>query len=98
MLLTLALLVSASAHVDQPRFSTPELVLADGQALNAVEGMLFPSPVLFDIDRDGQRELVCGDLWGYLRVYENSGTEKQPVWGPAEKLKSGGEVIKVSNW
>ncbi|MDA1265371.1 MAG: hypothetical protein O2816_09875 [Planctomycetota bacterium] len=67
--------------------------------MNSVENMPFPSPVLFDIDRDGANELVCGDLWGYLWVHENTASEGEPVWGKSNKLQSiEGEDIQVSNW
>ena len=84
---------------DDVQFAQPELLLADGKPINQVEDMPYPSPVLFDVDRDGKDELVCGDLWGYLWVYENTAAEGAPVWGAATKLESAeGEVIKVSNW
>ena len=100
MLTLLTPLLLAGVHdVGPARFAAPELLLADGKPINQVEGMLYPSPVLFDIDNDGRDELVCGDLWGILRVYENIASEGDPVWGPATKLQSvDGEDIKVSNW
>jgi hypothetical protein len=96
----LQLLLPLLAAVDDPvEFAAPELLLADGQPVNAVEAMPYPSPVLFDVDRDGRDELVCGDLWGKLWVHENTAESGEPVWGASKKLETAeGEVLEVSNW
>ena len=96
----LSLLLPLLAVVDGPtRFAAPERLLADGRPINAEEGMLYPSPVLFDVDGDGQDELVCGDLWGHLWVHESAAEAGEPAWLAPEKLKSAdGEVLKVPNW
>ena len=87
------------AHEDDlPRFASPRVVLADGEPVNGVEKQPYPSPVLFDIDRDGQDELIYGDLWGFLWVHENQAESGEAVWGKAAKLESDGEPIEVSNW
>ncbi len=97
--LTPLLLTLSSAGCSPDDFAEPELLLADGKPLNQEEGMLFPSPVLFDIDRDGRAELICGDLWGHMWVYENIAGEGAPRWSAPNKLKSAdGKEIKVSNW
>ena len=56
----LQLLLPLLAAAEEPlEFAAPELLLADGQPVNAVEGMPYPSPVLIDVDRDGRDELVA---------------------------------------
>ncbi len=79
-------------------FDAPVRLLADGKPLNEVECMLYPSPVLLDIDSDGQRELVCGDLGGNLWVYENVEEEGDATWGPAVRLQSEGKDLELPNW
>ena len=70
------------------------------QFLNDAARQMYPSPAMFDIDRDGQLELVVGDIFGSLNVYENLSDEKSdPVWSTHIPLKlSDGEKVKVSNW
>ena len=82
----------------RPAFAAPVRLLAAGQPVNLVEEMPYPSPVLFDVDHDGRRELVCGDLWGYLWVYEDVGEAGDVEWGAAKKLQVDGEDLKVPNW
>lgn len=79
---------------DKAKFATPERLKANGKFVNEVEKTLYPSPVLFDIDGDGQRELVVGDLFGYLWVHEKSGSS----WGPSKKLQADGKALKLPNW
>ncbi len=51
----LSLLLPLMAVADGPtKFAAPEMLLAEGRPVNAEEGMLYPSPVLFDVDGDGQ--------------------------------------------
>ena len=55
----------------------------------------------YDIDADGQLELVVGDIFGSLNVYENQNEtgKGDPVWSQHVGLKSTeGKPIKVSNW
>ena len=69
--------------------------------LNTVAKKQFLSPGIFDVDGDGQAELVIGDLFGDVGVYENVNTSGtgDPAWGPRESLKGiEGEAIQTSNW
>lgn len=93
-------LIALAALAEEPtHFAEPLPLYADGVLMNGIEKMPYPSPVLFDIDRDGNDELVLGDLWGYMHVHENLAEEGDPVWGPSKKLEDeDGKVIKVSNW
>lgn len=79
-------------------FAPPVRLLAAGQPVNFIEEMLYPSPVLYDLDHDGRRELVCGDLWGYLRVYEDVGEADDVEWGAPQFLQVDGAPLKVPNW
>jgi hypothetical protein len=93
-----ALAQVSKAGAKQARFAAPERLLAHGKFVNEVEAMRYPSPVLLDIDSDGQRELVCGDLQGYLWVYEDEGKEGDLEWGLPAKLQSDGKDLKLPNW
>ncbi len=85
---------------DEEVFEAPVRLKVGDQFLNDAARQMYPSPAMFDIDRDGQLELVVGDIFGSLNVYENLSDEKSdPVWSTHIPLKlSDGEKVKVSNW
>lgn len=61
--------------------------------------VLYPSPVIRDVDGDGQVELYIGDLRGYIQRADriSSGTDSE--WGPAVNMKAtDGKDLKFSNW
>jgi hypothetical protein len=94
-----------SAGMDSPAFESdifeaPFRLKVGDQPLNNAARQMYPSPAMFDIDRDGQLELVVGDIFGSLNIYENLANGKSdPVWSSHIPLKGGdGEKIKVSNW
>lgn len=66
----------------------------------AVQDILFPTPVLFDVDGDGATELVVGDLWGSLFVHERAQREDGGFgWGErAELTYHDGSAIELPNW
>jgi hypothetical protein len=94
--LTVALAaVPAPELQDPPRFAAPVRLTADGDPLG--EKILYPSPRLFDIDRDGRAELVVGDLRGQILVAERTGDELA-AFGPLEPFVTDGRPLKFHNW
>jgi hypothetical protein len=83
-----------------PRFAAPVVIEAGGAPINGNDKILYPSPVLLDVDADGARELVIGDLWGNLFVHERVATEDGSiVWSAAENLKhADGSNVQLPNW
>lgn len=81
-------------------FEAPFRLKVGDQLLNNAARQMYPSPAMLDVDRDGQLELVVGDIFGSLNVYENlSDGKSDPVWSSHIPLKlSDGAKIKVSNW
>ncbi len=82
-------------------FDVPVLVMVGDRPLNTSAGQMYPSPAVYDVDSDGQVELVVGDIFGSLNVYENQNDSGKgdPVWSQHVPLKSAdGEPVKVSNW
>ncbi|MEM7261845.1 MAG: hypothetical protein AAF488_07610 [Planctomycetota bacterium] len=98
LLLGLTLSGSLVAGNTDSMFEAPVRLLVDDQPVNSKANALYPSPVLIDIDLDGRAELVVGDLWGHLRVYENTTTDGEPTWTGPAKLQADGKELKVSNW
>ena len=81
------------------QFDAPEMLYVGETPLNKDADQMYPSPAMFDIDNDGQLELVVGDIFGSLNVYENMAKEGDPKWSEFKPLKTfDGEDIKVSNW
>lgn len=92
------LLSAVWSYAHEVEFKPPvRLMDGEGKFINDNGKILYPTPVLMDIDNDGQSELVIGDLWGYLRVYERS--DKALTWiGPKKLTTEDGKELKVSNW
>jgi len=53
------------------------------------------SPVMVDWNRDGKRDLLCGDYNGNVNYWENTGTDVSPLFNGSMKLKAGGSIIDV---
>ena len=81
-------------------FEAPVRLMVGDQPLNTRARQMYPSPAVYDVDSDGKVELVVGDIFGSLNVYENQNTGKgDPVWSKHTRLKTAkGKPIKVSNW
>ena len=101
-LLTLATTFTAAlaalADPPKPQFDPPVRLTADGRPINQTEKLLYPSPVLLDIDGDTRVELVVGDLWGKLRVYPAAGKRGELAWGKGANLQVKGKDLTVPNW
>jgi hypothetical protein len=66
-----------------PMFQACETLLAAGVpiVLNRV------NPYVFDLDRDGVQDLICGANDGYVRFYKNMGSNEVPDLAAEETLK-----------
>lgn len=82
-------------------YEAPTRLMVGDQPLNVEARQMYPSPAMYDVDNDGQIELIVGDIFGTLNVYENENTtgSGEPVWSRHTALKTAeGKQIKVSNW
>lgn len=85
-----------SGASDAPRFAPARRISA--QDAFAGSERLFPSPVLFDVDGDGHRDLVVADLRGSLTVAPGL-AEAPGRFGKEVPLeKSDGNQLDFSNW
>ena len=94
----LAAALASLGDPPKPQFDPPVRLTSDGQPINQTEKLLYPSPVLLDIDGDTRVELVVGDLWGKLRVYPAAGKRGELTWGKGTNLQAKGQDLKVPNW
>lgn len=90
----------APAEFVNASFEVPIRLMVGTNPLNTAARQMYPSPAVYDVDHDGQSELIVGDIFGSLNVYENQNDGSgDPVWGKHTALKStDGNAIKVSNW
>ena len=66
-------------------FDLPEPITAAGETF---EKIIYPTPVLHDVDGDERRELIVGDLMGNVWVHEADGAASGTTWTKAENLKT----------
>jgi hypothetical protein len=98
--LATAVIVTLTARAEEPKalFEPPVRLMSEGQPINAREKLLYPSPVLLDLNGDKQKVLVIGDLWGKLRVYQPTGKRGDLTWGKGANLQAHGKDLVVPNW
>jgi hypothetical protein len=82
-------------RVEKDLFHPPvRLQAADGFIDSGPSGG-HSGPWLVDVDGDGVRDLVVGDMSGFFRFYRNEGTDRQPRYAKAVNLQAGGADAKV---
>jgi hypothetical protein len=75
-----------SGTAGNPVFNSAVRVKNGGADLNA-GGV--SCPAVGDWNRDGKKDLVCGETYGTMVYYENLGTDDTPVFNGSEKLNVG---------
>jgi hypothetical protein len=79
-------------------FEPPVRLMSEGVPINQKEKLMYPSPVLLELNGDKQKVLVIGDLWGKLRVYTPVGKRGELTWGKGKNLQVNGKDLVVPNW
>ncbi|MEE9395310.1 MAG: hypothetical protein V3W41_22690 [Planctomycetota bacterium] len=74
-------------------FAAPVELTAGGKAIS---NLMYPSPVLHDLDGDGKRELVLGEIFGTVRACTASADGLK--WQKQVLLQAEGEKLKFNNW
>ena len=75
-------------------FEDPVVVTAGDKAFDTY---IYPTPVLQDVDNDGVRELIVGDLIGNLFVCK-AGEGSDVAWQAAANMQAQGKNLKLNNW
>jgi hypothetical protein len=89
-----ALLLDPAAAQDGQVFEKPFRLMAGDEFVQVSRG--YAVPTLFDIDRDGNRDLVVGEFdQGQIRVFRNTGTGDFPVYSRHEYLAVGGDNVRL---
>jgi len=73
-------LLSAGAMAELPRFRGP-FPVRDGSSVVTIDVGFVSAPLMFDWDRDGRKDLLCGQFdSGKIRFYPNVGEDTAPVF------------------
>ena len=67
-----------------PVFGTYTPITCAGAPINLQRAC----PVVYDLDRDGTKDLIVGELNGYVWFYDNAGTNAAPVFNSNQRLST----------
>ncbi len=76
-------------------FAAPMQLTAEGEPIRKYR---YPSPTLYDVDNDGRRELVIGDLFGRVVAADPDGRGTDGEWHGLKPLEAEGEELLLNNW
>lgn len=94
MLISLLFLLSATAVFAQSsRLHAPVKLEANGIPIDVET--TYSCPTLHDLDGDGDLDLISGDFNGHFRVFNNLGSDENPVYDNYYLLQAGGENARV---
>lgn len=88
-----ALMAPAPFGDEGAAFDAPVELTGGGEQFSK---MVYPTPILYDIDQDDVRELVIGDLFG--RMFSCEPGENALAWDAKQNLTSEGKPLKLNNW
>lgn len=86
--------LTATTFGQKASFGPAEQLTGDDAAFT---GIYYPSPTLHDLDADGKRELVVGDLRGYVQFSEKLDGGAL-AWSKLANVKMGDKPLKLFNW
>lgn len=86
--------VLSLATAQGAKFAPPVMLRAGDKVCG--QNRLYPSPVAYDVDRDGRLDVVVGDLRGHLTYARGTAAGG---FADEQKLKDAtGKVLDFGNW
>jgi hypothetical protein len=78
-------------------FAAPVRLEADGKPIDIgkLSRYAHAGPWVADIDGDGDRDVLVGDFPGYFWLFDNTGTDKQPVYTAKGRFMAGRHAAKT---
>ena len=90
-------MVQAQDPVKEVRFASPKRIKAGDSYLGAKR--LYPSPAVYDVNRDGKLDVVIGDLWGKITIATQKAKNSALVLEREIKLPGvDGKQLDFGNW
>jgi hypothetical protein len=90
----LAMVIALAALATAQTFQVPRRLVAGGALIDVDGGSA--APTFQDIDGDGKRDLIVGQLQGgRARVYRNVGKDTDPEFTTFDWFMAGGEIGRV---
>lgn len=83
-------------ETEKKLFADPMQLHANGAPID-VERNGGAAPTIADLDGDGVQDLLVGQAGGALRIYRNSGTNKNPRYGEFTWFQNGEDAGRVPN-
>ncbi|MEW6097185.1 MAG: FG-GAP-like repeat-containing protein [bacterium] len=53
------------------------------------------TPIICDWNNDGNMDILVGEIYGYVNLFLNSGTERKPIFASSQRIKASGNDIYV---
>ena len=53
------------------------------------------TPCSFDLDGDGDEDIISGNTAGFIEWFENLDGQSPPKWGPPQRIKTVGETFRI---
>ena len=80
---------------DSPSFDSGILIMSGSSNLDVGT---YASPVVIDWNKDGKKDLLCGNYDGNILYFENEGTDNNPSFNESVALKSGSTTIDIGSY
>lgn len=77
------------------KLEEPQKLKANGSDLTVG---WFAAPTYYDLDNDGKRDLIVGELKGDFRFYKNMGTDKNAIYKDFTYIMAEGVKANVPNF
>jgi len=91
------LLINNAGPGTSPSFSSSSLIRRSSG--NAIDVGNSSHPVAFDWTGDGKKDLLIGDEYnGFVKLFENIGTDATPVFNGSVTLEAGGATLDVGTY